>query len=78
VAARFKARIVLDSSNTEIVVSNLVQGVFVHVLLCCVLLGRYSPCGGLIPRPMSLTKMSKLFTVSEVNSESDQVRRPNP
>jgi len=35
------------------------------------------PCDGPIPHPRSHTKMSKVFVVSEVNSVSEQARRPN-
>jgi hypothetical protein len=44
---------------------------------CFAFLCRYRPCDGSIPRQRNPTKMSKFFTFSEVNSETEQVRGRN-
>jgi hypothetical protein len=67
VAARSKARTVFDRSNTGIACSNSARGMDVCPgFLCCVVLCRYRPCVGLIPRPRSPTECPNRFISSEV------------
>jgi hypothetical protein len=48
------------------------MNVYICVFLCCVILCRYRPCVGLIPRPRSHTKCPLIRKVQKLNSESDQ------
>jgi hypothetical protein len=47
-----------------------------YVRMLWAVLYRYRPCDGLIPRPRILSNCLKLFIVSEVNSESEQTKKP--
>jgi hypothetical protein len=80
VAARSKAPVVLDHSNTRIVGSSPtrssdVMSAFFCVMLSCVDRGlgvSRSPVEGVLPICLNG------FMVSEVNSESEQAGGPNP
>jgi hypothetical protein len=51
----------------------------VRVFLCSVVLCRYRPCVGLIPRPRSPTKcLNMIHKFQGIISEPEQVKRTNP